>query len=139
MRLSAVIVISFCLSAQGEWAWNSWDGFVGDKFFANKRVPADSYTVFEAQPRTNPLFGDNDVEYRWRGNSSAHFRNIFLVKEDEFAAERIFLVFQGVDTFASIKLNGHELGNTSNMYLRYAYDVKEYLTVSIRKKLSLRI
>ena len=41
------------------------------------------------------------------------------------------LVFHGVDTFATILLNGHEIGETSNMFLKYTFDVTKYLEVSI--------
>lgn len=42
-------------------------------------------------------------------------------------AERTDLAFDGLDTVASIELNGHTLGTTSNMHRSYRFDVRESL------------
>ena len=33
------------------------------------------------------------------------------------------LVFEGLDTFATIYVNGHEVGKTANMLMSHAFDV----------------
>ncbi|KAK0164385.1 hypothetical protein PV328_003021 [Microctonus aethiopoides] len=39
-----------------------------------------------------------------------------------------------VDTFATITLNGQEIGKTSNMFTRYSFDIKDYLMNDKNKK-----
>ena len=39
------------------------------------------------------------------------------------------LVLGGVDTIANVSINGHVVGQTSNMFKRYVLDVKEQLRV----------
>jgi hypothetical protein len=39
----------------------------------------------------------------------------------------VFLRFMGVDTEASVFLNGRLVGNCNNMYRRYAFDIRPYL------------
>lgn len=43
---------------------------------------------------------------------------------------KVLLIFHGVDTFATILLNAKKIGETSNMFLRYIFDVTKYLKVS---------
>lgn len=45
------------------------------------------------------------------------------------ARKAIFLLFNGIDTFATITLNGKEIGYTRNMFRRYRYSVKDLLQV----------
>lgn len=53
----------------------------------------------------------------------------FLVNSDFLKARKIVLIFYGIDTFANISLNGHMIGQTSNMFLRYIFDVTDYIKV----------
>ena len=41
--------------------------------------------------------------------------------------QRVNLTFHGIDTVSSIYLNGQLLGHTSNMFVRYSFDVVNYL------------
>lgn len=44
------------------------------------------------------------------------------------------MIFHGVDTFANVSLNDHVVGETSNMFLKYTFDVTDYITVSKLKQ-----
>lgn len=44
-------------------------------------------------------------------------------------ARKIVLIFHGIDTFANVSLNDHAIGETSNMFLRYIFDVTDYIKV----------
>ena len=43
------------------------------------------------------------------------------------AEEKVFLVCDGLDTLAEVRLNGHLLGKTANMFRRYEWEVKPLL------------
>ncbi|WP_437184195.1 glycosyl hydrolase 2 galactose-binding domain-containing protein [Subtercola boreus] len=45
--------------------------------------------------------------------------------------ERVNLVFDGIDTVATIRLNGRELGRTRNMHRDYRYDISSVLVTRI--------
>lgn len=63
---------------------------------------------------------------------SKSFLTSFSVSDDFLNARRVrrvVLVFHGVDTFANITLNDHAVGETSNMFLRYTFDVTEHIKV----------
>lgn len=50
----------------------------------------------------------------------------------------VFLVLHGVDTVAEIELNGVLLGETDNMFVRYRYNVRYLLKVSVKPRLHTR-
>ena len=50
-----------------------------------------------------------------------------LVSPELLAEEHILLVCDGLDTLATVSLNGHELGHTDNMFRRYEWEVKPFL------------
>lgn len=56
--------------------------------------------------------------------------NPFAVNDTLLNAPKVMLVFHGLDTFATILLNNKNIGKTSNMFLRYTFDVTKYLKVS---------
>lgn len=51
------------------------------------------------------------------------------VPRDVLAKDKQVLVLHGVDTVAEVLLNGHVLGTTDNMFVRYRFDVKGVLKV----------
>lgn len=54
----------------------------------------------------------------------------FPANEDLLNYKNVYIVFDGVDTFASIVLNNETIGNTDNMFTRYIFDIKPKLKVS---------
>lgn len=56
---------------------------------------------------------------------------IFAVNEGQINRRAIHLTLHGVDTVAYLDLNDHSIGVTNNMFVRYVFDVKQYLHVSI--------
>jgi len=51
------------------------------------------------------------------------------VTHDFLETRKIVLVFHGIDTFAKIFLNDYVIGETSNMFLKYSFDVTNYIKV----------
>ena len=42
----------------------------------------------------------------------------------------VMLVCEGLDTVATVKVNGQTVGTSNNMFIRYVYDIKSALVVS---------
>ena len=55
----------------------------------------------------------------------------FSVTKDVLSKAVVNLVADGLDTIASVNINQHSIGESSNMFRRYVFDVKEALKVSI--------
>ncbi|KAJ7638773.1 glycoside hydrolase family 2 protein [Roridomyces roridus] len=72
----------------------------------------------------DPFLGLNEWDVQWVGESRWAFKTLFTVDSQEPNAD---LVFEGVDTFASVALNGHFILTTSNQFVEYRVPVKEHL------------
>ncbi|XP_011642366.1 beta-mannosidase isoform X1 [Pogonomyrmex barbatus] len=119
-------------------AWRGTINTCGKKFFEgcnngtnfSATVPGGIYTDLQKNNIIeNNLYGRNDVNNRWVGNQSVTYIKNFSVSSNFLKARKIVLVFHGIDTFANISLNDYVIGETSNMFLRYSFDV----TDSIKK------
>jgi beta-mannosidase len=101
-------------------------------------APGDTYVaLIEAGRLDHPFKGRaedaavwvRDREWWWRTTVEAP-----AVGTDE-AAE---LVFEGLDTFASLYLDGELIGRTDNMFRRYAFDIGARLTPGTTHRLAIR-
>jgi len=75
----------------------------------------------------DPYFRDNEKRVQWVGEKSWRYRRVFEAPESILKRDRIFLRFQGLDTFAKVTLNGKAIGEANNMFRRWEYDVKPLL------------
>lgn len=98
-------------------------------------VPGDiTVDHYRAGKIADPYFGMNYKNARFLLERDYLYEKEFSARKAD-DGERAFLVFDGIDTFADIYLNGVLLGSTENMFLRYKYDV----TALIREKNCLRV
>lgn len=72
-------------------------------------------------------FRFNDVAYRWIALDNWTYTTTFSASTELRAKQRVQLVFEGVDTVASISLNGVVVGKTDNMFRRYDFSVGQLL------------
>ncbi|MFN8497125.1 MAG: glycoside hydrolase family 2 protein [Anaerolineae bacterium] len=88
------------------------------------RVPGSVHVDLLALNRIpDPFFGDNEKRVAWVAEADWEYRTDFTVAPDILDAERVFLVCDGLDTLATITLNGQELGRADNMFRQYRWDV----------------
>ena len=97
-----------------EWLPATVPGGVHTDLLANGRIP-------------DPFTGDNEKRVQWVAESDWEYRYSFSCSREVLSEEKIYLVCEGIDTLASLVLNGHELGHTDNMFRRYEWEVKPYL------------
>lgn len=69
------------------------------------------------------FYRDNNEKYGWVENCSPIYETHF----DAQPSENVTLRFDGLDTFASVYLNGIHLGDTHNMFIPHAFDVSGIL------------
>ncbi|WP_456284639.1 glycoside hydrolase family 2 protein [Microbacterium sp. JZ101] len=68
-----------------------------------------------------PFDGDNETTQQWIGDVDWRFETTFRWHED--GSERRDLVAEGLDTLATITLNGVEIGRTENQHRSYRFDI----------------
>ncbi len=69
----------------------------------------------------------NETEVKWVDDLQWQYRKSFEVPSSFLEHEVIELVAEGLDTYATVSLNGKELGQTANMFMTHRFDVKPQL------------
>lgn len=75
----------------------------------------------------DPFVGLNIDRVQWVEHDQWTYRCVFNVREAERRSESAYLRFDGIDTYATVSLNGHILGNTDNMFRQWRFPVKGLL------------
>ena len=75
----------------------------------------------------DPFYGVNEKTLQWISQVPWTYRCTFDVDPKLLDQPSVKLVADGIDTEASITLNGRSIGNVANMFLRYRFDVKAML------------
>jgi beta-mannosidase len=74
----------------------------------------------------DPYVGTHEADLRWLHRSAWRY-DTTVSAAPAAADERLDLVFDGLDTVATVLLGGVELGRTANMHRSYRFDVREAL------------
>ncbi|MRS01990.1 glycoside hydrolase family 2 protein, partial [bacterium] len=111
-------------SLAGQWKFRKSD----TQEWLPAMVPGGVHTDLLALDRIpDPFVGDNEKKVQWVAESDWDYVNEFSVDSDVINMPHLFLVCDGLDTLATIRLNGQELGKTNNMFRQYRWDVKTLL------------
>ena len=91
------------------------------------RVPGTSHTaLLEAGLIPDPYLDRNEEVLAWMQRTDwAYERDLDLAPAA--ADERVDLVFDGIDTVATLTFDGQELGRTANQHRSYRFDVRDRL------------
>ncbi len=77
----------------------------------------------------DPFLGMNEKEVAWVEKNDWWYRTEFEIAEGFLRANHFLLRFEGLDTFASIWLNGRKLDTADNMFIPWEFRVKDLLVV----------
>ena len=87
------------------------------------QVPGDIHLdLLRAGKIPDPFLGDNLNACKWVSGRNWCYTRVFELPED-FAGPVTQLQCKGIDTFSRIYLNGEEVGETHNMFMRRAFEV----------------
>jgi beta-mannosidase len=76
---------------------------------------------------SNPFYGCNEYELQWVGEKDWIYKTTFNVDSATFLNPKIFLIFEGIDTYADVFLNGKELLHANNMHRKWEAECREIL------------
>ncbi|MEM0259135.1 MAG: glycoside hydrolase family 2 protein, partial [Thermoproteota archaeon] len=99
---------------ENRWIKANIPGVVHLDLIKNKQIP-------------DPFFGLNELKVSWVEEKDWWYRKKFLVDKELLSYDYIELVFQGLDTFATVWLNGKEIAKFSNMFHEHNINIKNYL------------
>ncbi|MFD3402613.1 glycoside hydrolase family 2 protein [Kribbella sp. NPDC058693] len=89
-------------------------------------VPGEVHTdLLAAGEIPDPFDGDNESKLHWIGRTRWSYRTTFSWAAD--GNDRQELVADGLDTVATVTLNGQEIGRTANQHRSYRFDITAVL------------
>ncbi|XP_074621732.1 beta-mannosidase-like [Acropora palmata] len=95
-------------------------------------VPGNVHTALFRNGRIpNPYFRFNDVHYRWIAYDNWTYTRTLEVSEALHSKRQVVLVFEGLDTVATVLVNGIKVGQSANMFHRYIFDAKGALKTGL--------
>ncbi|UNI15565.1 Beta-mannosidase [Purpureocillium takamizusanense] len=89
------------------------DPFLDNNFELYNWVPHDNWTFSRSLPRSSP-----------KGKQWSEFK-------------RVYVVFEGIDTAANVRLDGQAVGFADNQFRQWAFDVTKHITK--RSELELQV
>ncbi|KAF2472087.1 putative beta-mannosidase [Lindgomyces ingoldianus] len=92
------------------------------------KLPSQAHIdLYAAQVIGNPLFGLNDFNLRWIGDSNWTYTSESLNSLSKNSSST-WLLFNGLDTFSSIELCGKHVASTNNQFRQYYFEVSDILS-----------
>lgn len=89
-------------------------------------VPGCVHTdLVDAGLIADPFDGDNEAAQQWIGSTDWRYSTTFEWHDD--GELRHDLVAEGLDTLATVTLNGHEVARTRNQFRSYRFEVGQWL------------
>ncbi|TFD28962.1 glycoside hydrolase family 2 protein [Cryobacterium cryoconiti] len=95
-------------------------------------VPGSVHTdLLAAGLIPDPYLDDNENLLAWIGLTDWRYTKTFAWQPG--GSTQTEVVFDGLDTIASIELNGHPIGETRNMHRRYRFDLRPRLKAGLNE------
>ena len=99
-----------------------------EKSWLPAQVPGCVHTdLLRAGRIPDPFLGTNELQVQWIEERDWEYRTSFALPEALGAEDEIDLVADGLDTVATVTLNGHVVARTDNMFLGHRWAVKKLL------------
>lgn len=108
----------------GEWDFRQ----SGSEHWIRASVPGCVHTdLMSAGLIDDPFYGRNEKSIQWIGEKDWEYRKTFTISEADLLVSNIWVVLEGVDTYADISVNGLPVGTTDNMFRTWRFDVSDKL------------
>ncbi len=96
------------------WYHATVPGTVHTDLLANKLIP-------------NPYYRDNESKLQWIDKADWEYKTVFETGAEIFKKKNIEMVFDGLDTYATVYLNGKLILKADNMFRGWTINVKPFL------------
>ena len=105
---------TFAEEGKGEWRTAEVPGTVHGDLLRHGLLP-------------DPFYGKNEEKIQWVEEHDWHYRTTFTLTREQAERTGADLVFEGLDTYADVYLNGALVLRGDNMFVGYRIPVKEVL------------
>ena len=125
----AAVVSSVAFSAEFDLA-GTWKLVKADdaKVSCPVAVPGGVHiALLKAGLMKDAFWGQNEKDMQWVGKSDWNISREFEVSKDFLAKKEIVLRLEDCDCFCTVFVNGQKVGETTDRFQRYTFDVKPFL------------
>ena len=131
LMIVCLTIFSFGANAQNKTV-NLHDGWQfrqegGTKWYA-ATVPGEVHTdLLNNKLIPDPYYRDNEKKLQWIEKKNWEYKKSFQLSAETLKKKHSELVFDGLDTYASVYLNGKLVLKADNMFRQWRVNVKPYL------------
>ena len=91
-------------------------------------VPGTIHTdLYKNNLIPDPFWENNEKELQWIEKRDWVYKTKFIIDDDLFSKKHVEIVFEGLDTYADIFINGEKILTADNMFREWRKDIKAYL------------
>lgn len=95
-------------------------------------VPGTVHTdLLQNKSIPDPFLGQNEKDLQWIEDETWEYETTFLLTDAAFKNQNIDLEFEGLDTYATVFLNGKEVLESDNMFRTWNIPAKKNLKVGV--------
>jgi beta-mannosidase len=114
----------FSRSLNGRWQFRE----AGKGLWLPAIVPGTVHTdLMQAGRIPDPFYRDNEQKVQWVSSKDWEYRTRFTLRKDQLRNPFLELVFEGLDTYADVYLNGTLALTADNMFRTWKMSVKHLL------------
>ena len=108
--------------------WSFRDASTRSSAWLPAQVPGCVHTdLRRAKKIPDPFFGTNELDLQWIEERDWEYRADFKVSPTLLAEAVVELCADGLDTVATVFLNGAKIAATDNMFIAHRWDVRRHL------------
>ncbi|WP_262318360.1 beta-mannosidase [Flavobacterium odoriferum] len=134
-----IFVFILCLNCFFNFGQTSYRNLSSENWTFNKQNEAKKYKatipgtvhtdLFQNKIIPDPFYGDNEKKLQWIENENWEYETYFTLSESELKNQNIDLEFEGLDTYATVFLNGKAVLEANNMFRKWTISAKSHLKI----------
>ena len=134
LKTTTLFLIFICYSVYGQTTYRnlSSENWTFNKQNETKKhkatIPGTVHTdLYENKLIPDPFYGANEKQLQWIENENWEYESTFSLSEKEISNENIELEFDGLDTYATVYINGKLVLEADNMFRKWIISAKNHL------------
>lgn len=111
-------------------------GEEGKNISQKASVPSTIHTdLHSTKAIPDPFYGDNEKKLQWIEEKNWVYKTNFKLSGKELKFNNLDLIFEGLDTYADVFLNGNKILSANNMFRTWKVDAKQHLKTNNELKI----
>lgn len=112
------------MDLNGRWEFRR----VGDSTWYEATVPGTVHTdLYKNVLIEDPFYRSNEKKQQWIDQEDWEYIKVFTPDKSLFSNNHLKLVFDGIDTFGEVFLNGQKIISADNMFRRWTVDISSLI------------